>query len=43
MDQYQKDLLELGIFGDVTLSSVNSLTNQSYGEIVWMGLSPNGI
>ena len=43
MDQYQRDLLELGTFGDVTLSTVNSLSSQSYGEIVWMGLSPSGI
>ena len=43
LDKSKHELIELGPFGDVVLSSGFGLRSQRYGELIWMGISPHGI
>jgi hypothetical protein len=42
-DQYKRELLELDAFGDVNLSSGVGQNISGYEDLVWMGISPQGI
>ncbi|MBT3179766.1 MAG: hypothetical protein HOB40_06245 [Candidatus Marinimicrobia bacterium] len=43
LDANQRELIELGLFGDVTLASGISSNSRSFGELSWLGVSPKGI
>ena len=43
LDQNQRELIELGPFGNVNLASGLGQAGHTYGELVWMGISPEGI
>ena len=43
LDVNHSELIELSSFGDVTLSGGFNQRSSSFNELIWMGLSPNGI
>ena len=43
LDEHKRELLELGTFGDVNLAGGLGQKSSRYGELVWMGISPQGI
>ena len=43
LDENKRELLELGPFGDVNLAGGLGRQRSRYGELVWMGISPQGI
>ncbi len=43
LDENKRELLELGPFGDVNLAGGLGRQRSRYGELVWMGISPEGI
>ena len=43
LDQNKREMIELGTFGDVTLASGLGQGGHTYGDLVWMGISPEGI
>ncbi len=43
LDKSKHELIELGPFGDVVLSSGFGRRSHRYGELIWIGNSPHGI
>ncbi len=42
-DENRSELLEVGPFGDVNLTSGFTMRESRFGELIWMGMAPDGI
>jgi len=43
LDKYKKEIFRLDNFGQINLGSLLNINSNSYGDIVWIGVSPIGI
>ena len=43
LDENRSELLEVGPFGDINLTSGFTRQESRFGELIWMGIAPNGI